>query len=67
MREEWIDYIAPQVYWNIGFAPADYAKLVPWWSDQVRGTDVQLYIGQATYKVEPIHPGTRPGSRTRTR
>jgi uncharacterized lipoprotein YddW (UPF0748 family) len=51
VREEWLDYVAPQVYWNIGFAPADYAKLVPWWSDQVRGTDVQLYIGQATYKV----------------
>jgi len=52
VREEWLDYVAPQVYWNIGFAPADYAKLVPWWSDQVRGTNVQLYIGQATYKVE---------------
>ncbi len=51
VREEWIDYIAPQVYWAIDFAPADYAKLVPWWSDQVEGTDVQLYIGQATYKV----------------
>ena len=51
MREEWLDYIAPQVYWNIGFAPADYAELVPWWSARSRGTDVQLYIGQATYKV----------------
>jgi hypothetical protein len=51
VREEWLDYIAPQVYWNIGFAPADYAKLVPWWSEQVKGTGVQLYIGQATYKV----------------
>jgi len=51
VREEWVDYIAPQVYWNIGFAPADYAKLIPWWSDTVAGTDVQLYIGQATYKV----------------
>ena len=51
VREEWVDYIAPQVYWNIGFAPADYARLLPWWSDQVAGTDVQLYIGQATYKV----------------
>ena len=52
VREEWLDYVAPQVYWNIGFAPADYAVLVPWWSDQVRGTNVQLYVGQATYKVE---------------
>ncbi len=51
VREEWLDYVAPQVYWNIGFAPADYAALVPWWSEQVRGTDVQLYIGQANYKV----------------
>ena len=51
VREEWLDYVAPQVYWTIGFPPADYAKLVPWWSDQVEGTDVQLYIGQATYKV----------------
>jgi uncharacterized lipoprotein YddW (UPF0748 family) len=49
--EEWVDYIAPQVYWSIGFAPADYAVLVPWWSEQVSGTNVQLYIGQATYKV----------------
>ena len=51
VREEWLDYIAPQIYWNIGFAPADYGVLVPWWSDQVAGTDVQLYVGQATYKV----------------
>jgi uncharacterized lipoprotein YddW (UPF0748 family) len=51
VREDWIDYIVPQVYWNIGFAAADYAKLIPWWSQQVAGTSVQLYIGQATYKV----------------
>ncbi|GAA2759652.1 glycoside hydrolase family 10 protein [Actinopolymorpha rutila] len=51
VREEWIDYIVPQVYWSIGFAPADYAVLIPWWSEQVAGTNVQLFIGQATYKV----------------
>jgi uncharacterized lipoprotein YddW (UPF0748 family) len=51
VREEWIDYIAPQVYWAGGFAPADYNVLVPWWADQVRGRDVHLYIGQATYKI----------------
>jgi uncharacterized lipoprotein YddW (UPF0748 family) len=51
VREEWIDYIVPQVYWAGGFAAADYNKLVPWWADQVRGTDVHLYIGQATYKI----------------
>ena len=51
VREGWIDYIVPQIYWNIGFTVADYAKLVPWWSDVVAGTDVDLYIGQANYKV----------------
>lgn len=57
VREEWIDYIVPQVYWNIGFAAADYAKLVPWWAEVVRGTGVHLYIGEALYKAgDPAQP-----------
>jgi uncharacterized lipoprotein YddW (UPF0748 family) len=57
VREEWIDYIVPQVYWNIGFEIADYAKLVPWWSNVVAGTDVKLYIGHANHKVaNPAQP-----------
>jgi uncharacterized lipoprotein YddW (UPF0748 family) len=51
VKEGWLDYIVPQVYWNIGFTVADYAKLVPWWAGVVKGTGVQLYIGQADYKV----------------
>ncbi|NYI70749.1 uncharacterized lipoprotein YddW (UPF0748 family) [Naumannella cuiyingiana] len=51
VRRNLIDYIAPQVYWSRGFAAADYAKLVPWWSSVVAGTNVRLYIGQAAYKV----------------
>ena len=51
VKEEWIDYIVPQLYWYIGQYPAaDYARLVPWWADVVKGTRVQLYIGQADYK-----------------
>ncbi|NBE80942.1 glycoside hydrolase family 10 protein [Micromonospora rubida] len=51
VKEEWIDYIIPQLYWHIGQYPAaDYARLVPWWAETVRGTRVQLYIGQADYK-----------------
>src|SRR5581483_5947344 len=52
----WLDYIAPQIYWNIGFAPAAYDKLVPWWVNEVADTDVHLYIGQAVYKI-----GSAPG------
>jgi len=51
VKEEWIDYIAPQVYWAESLAVADYNKVVDWWADVARGHDVQLYIGQATYKV----------------
>ena len=51
VKREWLDYVVPQLYWQIGFDRADYAKLVPWWSAQVAGTRVQLYIGQADYRV----------------
>jgi uncharacterized lipoprotein YddW (UPF0748 family) len=51
VKEGWLDYICPQVYWNIGFAVADYGVLVPWWSDVVAGTRAKLYVGEALYKV----------------
>ncbi|MBB5152692.1 glycoside hydrolase family 10 protein [Saccharopolyspora phatthalungensis] len=51
VQEGWVDYIAPQVYWQIGHPAADYAALVPWWSKTVAGTGVDLYIGQAAYRV----------------
>ncbi|MBD3009932.1 glycoside hydrolase family 10 protein [Streptomyces sp. 5-10] len=57
VRRGWLDYVVPQVYWNIGFAAADYAVLVPWWSEAVRGTGVNLYIGEALYKAgDPAQP-----------
>jgi uncharacterized lipoprotein YddW (UPF0748 family) len=56
IRRGWLDYIAPQIYWNIGFAPAAYDQLVPWWVNEVAGTNVRLYIGHAVYKI-----GTVPG------
>jgi uncharacterized lipoprotein YddW (UPF0748 family) len=58
VKEGWLDYIVPQVYWHIGLPVANYAKLVPWWNDVVAGTDVHLYIGQANYKVnaQPAFP-----------
>lgn len=51
VKEGWVDYVNPQIYWNIGFAVADYGVLAPWWSEQVAGTGVQCYAGEATYKV----------------
>ena len=60
VEKGWVDYITPQLYWNIGQPVADYAKLVPWWNDQVHGSDVQLYIGEATYKVGTTRAWNNP-------
>ncbi|SJZ39065.1 Uncharacterized lipoprotein YddW, UPF0748 family [Marinactinospora thermotolerans DSM 45154] len=46
-----VDYVIPQLYWYRGFEIADYERLVPWWAGEVAGTEVDLYIGQAAYKV----------------
>ncbi|MFD1321852.1 glycoside hydrolase family 10 protein [Micromonospora sonneratiae] len=51
VKQGWVDYIAPQLYWNTGFAAAAYEVLVPWWSEVVAGTNVQLYVGQAAYRI----------------
>ncbi|MFE3654826.1 glycoside hydrolase family 10 protein [Streptomyces sp. NPDC059165] len=57
VRQRWIDYVVPQLYWHIGMAAADYAKLVPWWDAVVEGTGVQLYVGEALYKAgDPAQP-----------
>ncbi|WP_031089171.1 glycoside hydrolase family 10 protein [Streptomyces sp. NRRL WC-3549] len=50
VKEGWIDYICPQVYWEIGNSAADYGKVVAWWDKTVRGTGVDLYVGEALYK-----------------
>lgn len=40
----YIDYIAPQLYWQIGHPVADYEVLIKWWNDgNFKG---HLYIGQ---------------------
>jgi hypothetical protein len=49
LRNGWIDYVAPQIYWSVGFPPADYEKLVDWWSKHTYGK--HLYIGHAAYKI----------------
>lgn len=45
-NEGWIDYVAPQIYWNIGFDIADYEELTTWWRKHLKNKRVQLYIGQ---------------------
>jgi uncharacterized lipoprotein YddW (UPF0748 family) len=51
VKQGWLDYINPQIYWHIGFSVADYTVLTAWWSNVVSGTAVQLFIGQAAYRA----------------
>ena len=51
VKEGWIDYICPQIYWYIGHKSMDYATIARWWADTVKGTGVVLYIGMADYQA----------------
>ncbi len=50
-KNGWVDYVAPQVYWEIGKEIADYKIITDWWSKNSYGT--QLFIGHALYKLDP--------------
>jgi len=51
VKEGWLDYICPQIYWEIGHSKADYKTLANWWADTVKGTSVKLYIGMSDYQA----------------
>ncbi|MHA4809248.1 glycoside hydrolase family 10 protein [Flavitalea flava] len=59
LKNGWIDYVAPQLYWEIGFKRADYAVLLDWWSRHSYGR--QCYIGLGIYRA-----GSNPAWRDRT-
>jgi uncharacterized lipoprotein YddW (UPF0748 family) len=51
IKNEWIDYVIPQVYWSLSRSEVRYDVITNWWADQVKGTNVKLYIGHAAYKL----------------
>ena len=61
IKEGWIDYVLPQLYWEIGKKAADYEVLAHWWANEVRGTNCKLYIGLAPYRLEGASPKTAWG------
>jgi len=50
LQKGWIDYVAPQVYWNIGKRVANYRVIVKWWRKHSYGKP--CYIGQGVYRLE---------------
>jgi len=49
LQRGWIDYVAPQLYLEIGHGKIAYEKLLDWWSKHTYGR--HLYIGQGIYRV----------------
>jgi uncharacterized lipoprotein YddW (UPF0748 family) len=49
MKEGWIDYLAPQVYWSMDLPVASHKTIVDWWARN--NNDTKLYIGNGAYKV----------------
>ena len=51
IKEGWIDYIVPQLYWQFSHDVAPYAALLDWWVEVTRRSGVNLYIGQPVFRL----------------
>jgi len=49
LKKGWIDYVAPQLYLEIGHDKVAYEKLLDWWSRHSYGRHV--YIGHGIYRA----------------
>ena len=49
LRNGWIDYVAPQLYWEMGHKLVAYETLIDWWSKNTFGR--HMYIGQGIYRA----------------
>jgi uncharacterized lipoprotein YddW (UPF0748 family) len=49
LKKDWIDYVAPQLYWEFEHAVAPYQTLLDWWDTHTYGKN--LYIGLAIYRA----------------
>ncbi len=55
LNGKWVDYLAPQIYWEYGHATADFGKQAKYWNDNAVG--VPMVIGIAAYKFkDPAYP-----------
>jgi hypothetical protein len=58
IKNKTVDYIAPQLYWEMDFKKAPYRKLLPWWASVTKG--VHLYIGHwASRFCSPDYKGSK--------
>ena len=49
MKNGWIDYLIPQLYWSMEHRLASHRVLADWWSNNSYG--VPVYLGNGPYKI----------------
>ncbi len=49
LKNGWIDYVAPQLYWEFGHKAAPYEVLIDWWGKHTYGKN--CYIGLGIYRA----------------
>lgn len=57
----WVDYLLPQLYWDLQHKSASFLTLIDWWNDNANGR--HMYIGEdvgVTMKKPDIAPSTDP-------
>ena len=58
-----VDYIAPQIYWGFSHSTAPFAEVTDRWCSMVDQTKVKLYIGIPAYKMGQPSNGTTSAER----
>ncbi|MCR3905411.1 MAG: family 10 glycosylhydrolase [Tenericutes bacterium] len=51
VKEGYLDYIVPQIYWEFGHPIAPFADIADFWVNAVKNTSVDLYIGHGAYRL----------------
>ena len=49
-KDGYVDFLAPQLYWQCDFDRASFSVLADWWDTQLQGTGISLYISHAAYQ-----------------
>lgn len=52
VEEKSVDYICPQIYWNMENSVAPFGPIASWWSELCEKSGVDLYVGIAAYRGE---------------
>ena len=48
----YIDFICPQIYWQMASATSPYGVIIDWWNRKLDGSDVYLLTANAAYRYE---------------